>query len=187
MIIAIPAEIHRGEKRVATSPEVVRKLIAAGFEVTVETGAGTGANFSDDVFLEMGAAIAEDAESAWAAGDLVLKVRPPEYNEALGRHETQLMSEGACLISFIWPAQNKDLLKHLTAKKATALAMDSIPRISRAQKLDALSSMANIAGYRAVIEASHHFGRFFAGQITAAGSPRQAPRRPRPYDGAELN
>ena len=169
MIIAIPAEIHRGEKRVAASPEVVRKLIAAGFEVTVETSAGSGANFSDDVFLEMGAAIAEDAESAWAAGDLVLKVRPPEYNEALGRHETQLMSEGACLISFIWPAQNEDLLKHLTAKKATALAMDSIPRISRAQKLDALSSMANIAGYRAVIEASHHFGRFFAGQITAAG------------------
>jgi NAD(P) transhydrogenase subunit alpha len=169
MMIAIPAEIHRGEKRVATSPEVVGKLIEAGFEVTLESGAGRGANFSDDVFLAMGAVIARDTESAWAAGDLILKVRPPEHNDALGRHEIDLMSEGACLISFIWPAQNEDLLKKFAGKKATAMAMDSIPRISRAQKLDALSSMANIAGYRAVIEASHHFDRFLAGQITAAG------------------
>jgi NAD(P) transhydrogenase subunit alpha len=169
MMIAIPAEIHRGEKRVATSPEVVRKLIAAGFEVTVESGAGAGANFSDDIFRGMGAAIATGAESAWAAGDLILKVRPPEFNDELGRHEIDLMSSGARLISFIWPAQHEDLLQQLAAKRATALAMDSIPRLSRAQKLDALSSMANIAGYRAVIEAAHHFGRFFSGQITAAG------------------
>ena len=133
MMIAIPAEIHRGEKRVATSPEVVGKLIAAGFEVTLESGAGRGANFSDDVFRAMGASIARDTESAWAAGDLILKVRPPEYNDALGRHEIDLMSEGACLISFIWPAQNEDLLKKFAGKKATAMAMDSIPRISRAK------------------------------------------------------
>jgi len=169
MKIAIPAEIHRGEKRVATSPEIVRKLIAAGFEVIVESGAGAAASTGDDVLREMGAEIGADAESVWAAGDLVLKVRPPEYNEQLGRHEIELMREGTYLISFIWPAQNEDLLRQLAERKVTVLAMDSIPRISRAQKLDALSSMANIAGYRAVIEASHHFGRFLSGQITAAG------------------
>jgi len=174
MKIAIPAEIHRGEKRVATSPEVVGKLIAAGFEVVVEAGAGSGANFSDDVFLEMGAAIENDTAAVWAAGDLVLKVRPPEYNNELGRHEVEMMQEGAHLISFVWPGQNPELLEHFAGRKATVLAMDSIPRISRAQKLDALSSMANIAGYRAVIEASHNFGRFLSGQITAAGKVEPA-------------
>jgi NAD(P) transhydrogenase subunit alpha len=169
MKIAIPAEIHRGEKRVATSPEVVGKLIAAGFEVIVESGAGTAANFGDDVFREMGVEIVRDTETLWTAGDLILKVRPPEYNNELGRHEIELMAKGAHLISFVWPAQNEDLLKHFAERKVTVLAMDSIPRISRAQKLDALSSMANIAGYRAVIEASHNFSRFLSGQITAAG------------------
>ena len=168
MIIGIPAEIHPGEKRVAASPEVVEKLIAAGFEVVVESGAGFGAHFHDDVFVEVGARIARDPEEAWSS-DLVIKVRPPEHNPELGRHEIDLMKEGAHLISFIWPAQNEDLLKRFAERKVTALAMDSIPRISRAQKLDALSSMANIAGYRAVIEASNLFGRFLAGQITAAG------------------
>jgi NAD(P) transhydrogenase subunit alpha len=146
----------------------VVKLVAAGFDVIVESGAGANASNSDDVFREAGASIAEDAAGAWGA-DLVIKVRPPEFNEELGRHEVELMSEGACLISFIWPAQNEDLLKQFAARKVTVLAMDSIPRISRAQKLDALSSMANIGGYRAVIEAANHFGRFFSGQITAAG------------------
>jgi len=174
MKIAIPAEIHSGEKRVSTSPEVIRKLIAAGFPVTVESGAGAGANIADDVFREMGAEIARDTESAWAAGELILKVRPPEFNNELGRHEVELMPEGAQLISFVWPAQNQELLQQLAARKATVQAMDSIPRISRAQKLDALSSMANIAGYRAVIEAAHHFGRFLAGQITAAGKVEPA-------------
>jgi NAD(P) transhydrogenase subunit alpha len=169
MKIAIPTEIHRGEKRVATSPEVIGKLIAAGFEVIVESGAGAGANVNDGVFVEMGAEIARETESVWAAGELILKVRPPEFNNELGRHEIELMTQGAHLISFIWPGQNEELLQQLAARKATVLAMDSIPRISRAQKLDALSSMANIAGYRAVIEASHQFGRFFSGQITAAG------------------
>jgi NAD(P) transhydrogenase subunit alpha len=169
MKIAIPAEIHRGEKRVSSSPEVVGKLIAAGFEVTVESGAGTSANFGDDQFREMGAEIARDTETAWASGDLILKVRPPQYNNELGRHEIELMPEGSHLISFVWPGQNEEMLQHFADRKVTVLAMDSIPRISRAQKLDALSSMANIAGYRAVIEASHHFGRFFSGQITAAG------------------
>jgi NAD(P) transhydrogenase subunit alpha len=169
MKIAIPTEIHRGERRVGTSPEVVGKLIAAGFEVVVESGAGSGANFSDDVFLSMGATVEANTEAAWSSGDIVLKVRPPEYNNELGRHEIELMQAGAHLISFIWPGQNEEMLRHLASRGVTAMAMDSIPRISRAQKLDALSSMANIAGYRAVIEASHHFGRFLSGQITAAG------------------
>jgi len=169
MKVAIPAEIHRGEKRVSTTPEVVGKLIEAGFEVIVESGAGTGANIGDDLFREMGAEIARTTESAWAAGDLILKVRPPEFNNELGRHEIELMPEDSHLISFVWPGQNEELLQHFAERKVTVLAMDSIPRISRAQKLDALSSMANIAGYRAVIEASHQFGRFFSGQITAAG------------------
>ena len=169
MKIAIPAEIHLGEKRVASSPEVVGKLIAAGFEVIVESAAGKGANFSDDLFREMGAEIAHDTQTAWAAGDLILKVRPPEFNNELGRHEIELMAEGSHLISFVWPGQNEETLQYFAKRKVTVQAMDSIPRISRAQKLDALSSMANIAGYRAIIEASHQFGRFFSGQITAAG------------------
>jgi NAD(P) transhydrogenase subunit alpha len=168
MIIGIPAEIHPGEKRVAASPEMVEKLVAAGFEVVVESGAGAAASFNDDVFMEAGAKIARDPAGAFDA-DLVVKVRPPEINTQLGRHEIDLMREGSRLISFIWPAQNEDLLKLFSERQLTALAMDSIPRISRAQKLDALSSMANIAGYRAVIEASNLFDRFFAGQITAAG------------------
>ena len=147
---------------------MVDKLIDAGFEVMVESGAGAAASFSDDVFLQAGAKIASDTAEAWQA-DLIIKVRPPAENLQLGEHEVDLMREGACLISFIWPAQNEDLLKRFAERRLTALAMDSIPRISRAQKLDALSSMANIAGYRAVIEASNLFGRFFAGQITAAG------------------
>jgi NAD(P) transhydrogenase subunit alpha len=169
MKVAIPSEIHRREKRLAISPEVVRKLIAAGFEVVVESGAGKGASIGDDVFIEMGAEIAGDTESVWAAGDLILKVRPPEFNKEIGRHEIDLMQEGSHLISFVWPAQNEELLQQLAERKVTVQAMDSIPRISRAQKLDALSSMANIAGYRAVIEASHQFNRFLSGQITAAG------------------
>ncbi len=169
MKIAIPAEIHPDEKRIAASPEMVEKLVAAGFDVVVESGAGVGASFGDEAFAAAGAEIARDTESTWAAGDIVLKVRPPEFHDALDRHESELLREGAHLISFVYPAQNEDLLKQLAARKATVLAMDSVPRISRAQKLDALSSMANIAGYRAVVEAANLYGRFFAGQITAAG------------------
>jgi NAD(P) transhydrogenase subunit alpha len=151
------------EKRVATVPEAVEKLIKLGFEVAVESGAGDPANFSDETYRAAGAEIVDSAAKLWATSDIVFKVRGPTAEE-IG-----LMREGGTLVSFIWPAQNPELLEQLAAKKATVLAMDSVPRISRAQKLDALSSMANIAGYRAVIEAAHHFGRFFTGQITAAG------------------
>ena len=140
-----------------------------GFDVIVESGAGAGANFADKAYQDAGAKISKNAQSTWAESDLVIKVRPPQQNPALNQHEIDLMPSGCRLICFLWPAQNEKLLKLLAARNATALSMDSIPRISRAQKLDALSSMANIAGYRSVIEASSKFGRFFAGQITAAG------------------
>jgi proton-translocating NAD(P)+ transhydrogenase subunit alpha len=162
-LIGVPREIAAGEKRVATVPEVVEKLIKLGFKVTVQSGAGDAANFSDDVYRAAGAEIVDDAAKLWASSDIVFKVRGPSAEEV------GLIHEGQTLVSFLWPAQNPDLLQKLAAKKATVLAMDSVPRMSRAQKLDALSSMANIAGYRAVIEAAHHFGRFFTGQITAAG------------------
>ncbi len=169
MKIGIPKEIHSGEQRVATTPAVTEQLIKLGFEVCIETGAGTGANFSDEAYKEAGAKIIKDAKKLWSDSDLILKVRGPEKHPTLKKDEVALLPEGGTLISFIWPAQNEDLLKRLAAKKATVLAMDSIPRISRAQKCDALSSMANIAGYRAIVEAAQHFGRFFTGQITAAG------------------
>jgi len=163
VIIGVPAETEAGEKRVATVPEVVSKLIQLGFGVLVESGAGAAANFDDESYRAAGAEVAQGAPAVWSRADVIFKVRAP--SEA----EVGLMREGTTLVSFIWPAQNPDLMKALAAKKATVLAMDSVPRISRAQKLDALSSMANIAGYRAVIEAAHAFGRFFTGQITAAG------------------
>ena len=163
LTIGVPREVYPGEKRVATVPEVVQKLIKLGFAVTVESGAGTGADLDDAAYQAAGAAIAPDATTLWRAADIIFKVRAPTVDEI------PLIKPGTTLISFVWPAQNPDLMQQLAGRGLTVLAMDSIPRISRAQKMDALSSMANIAGYRAVIEAAHHFGRFFTGQITAAG------------------
>ncbi|MBF0341195.1 MAG: Re/Si-specific NAD(P)(+) transhydrogenase subunit alpha [Magnetococcales bacterium] len=169
MQIGIPREIYPGERRVAASPDSVKQFIKLGFTVVVESNAGQEANFSDEVFQEAGATIAPDAKSLCAAADIILKVRAPMAAADGKSHEADLLKAGQTLISFIWPAQNKELMDRLAGLGVTVLAMDSVPRISRAQKLDALSSMANIAGYRAVIEAAHHFGRFFTGQITAAG------------------
>jgi NAD(P) transhydrogenase subunit alpha len=169
MRIGIPREVHSGEKRVAATPESVEALIGLGFTVAVEGGAGEGAHLRDADYRAAGAMVVPDPRALWAESDIVLKVRAPERHPTLGVDETELLREGATLIGFLWPAQNPDLLQRLAARRATALAMDSVPRISRAQKLDALSSMANIGGYRAIVEAANHFGRFFAGQITAAG------------------
>jgi H+-translocating NAD(P) transhydrogenase subunit alpha len=164
MRIGIPAETFPGEKRVATVPEVVEKLIKLGFAVSVQSGAGDAANFDDDSYKAAGAQVAPDAAALWSSADIVFKVRAPDAGE-IG-----LMHEGQVLIGFIWPAQNPDLMQQLAARKVTVLAMDSLPRmLSRAQKMDALTSMAGITGYRAVIEAAHAFGRFLTGQITAAG------------------
>ena len=163
MKIGIPKEIRSGEKRVAGSPKLVAKLLKLGFDVSVETQAGVSANVSDQGWIDAGAEIIGSADDLWAQSDIIIKVNPPEADEAM------LLTEGKTLISFFWPAQNEELLKSIAKQGANVLSMDCVPRISRAQKLDALSSMANIAGYRAVIEAGNNFGHFFTGQITAAG------------------
>ena len=169
MKIGVPREVHPDETRVAVTPETAERLQKLGFSVALEAGAGEKAHFSDDAYREAGVEIVEDVKALWSGSDIVMKVREPEPHPVLGVDETELVREGGTLISFIWPAQNPELMERLAARKATVLAMDSVPRISRAQKLDALSSMANIAGYRAVVEAASHFGRFFTGQVTAAG------------------
>lgn len=169
MKIGIPKEVFPGECRVAATPDTAKRLQKLGFEVLIESGAGEAANFPDDAYTQAECKIVPDAPMLWASSDIVLKVRPPEMHPQLGQHEVDLLAEEGTLVSFIWPAQNKELLDKLAARKATVLAMDAIPRITRAQKMDALSSMANIAGYRAVVEAANHFDRFFPGQITAAG------------------
>jgi len=163
-VIGVPRETFAGEKRVATVPEVVEKLVKLGFKVAVQSGAGDAANFSDEAYTAAGAQIIADVPALWATSDIVFKVRAPSGDEV------GLLREGQTLISFIWPAQNPALMQQLAARKATVLAIDSLPRmLSRAQKMDALTSMASITGYRAVIEAANAFGRFFNGQITAAG------------------
>jgi NAD(P) transhydrogenase subunit alpha len=169
MKIGVPKEVHAGERRVATTPEAAGQLQKLGFSVAIESGAGAAANFTDAEYEQAGVEIVGDARKLWADSDILIKVRGPERHDALKVDELDLLHKGQVLISFLWPAQNPAILDALAAKGVTALAMDSIPRISRAQKLDALSSMANIAGYRAVVEAAQHFGRFFMGQITAAG------------------
>ena len=169
MKIGVPKEIHDGEKRVATTPDVAKHLIKLGFEVLVESGAGEGSSLSDAAYTEAGVTVVEGAKAIWDDSDVILKVRSLEFNSSLNSEEVDLLREKQVIITFLAPAQNPDLLKKLAEKKVTALSMDSVPRISRAQKMDALSSMGNIAGYRAVVEAAQHFGRFFTGQITAAG------------------
>ncbi len=162
--IGVPRETFPGEKRVATVPEVVAKLVKLGFSVAVESGAGDAASFSDDAYRAEGATIAANAAELWGTSDIVFKVRPPSTEEVA------LVRPGMTLIGFIWPAQHPDLMAQLAAAKATVLAIDALPRtLSRAQKMDALTSMAGVSGYRAVVEAANAFGRFFNGQITAAG------------------
>ena len=169
MRIGVPKEVHDGERRVATTPEVATQLQSLGFVVSVETGAGSAADFSDEAYRQAGATIVADTRELWNTSDVILKVRAPEMHPGLGVDETELLRRGQTLICFLWPGQHPDLLQRLSGMGVNALAVDSIPRISRAQKMDALSSMANVAGYRAVVEAAQHFGRFFTGQITAAG------------------
>jgi NAD(P) transhydrogenase subunit alpha len=160
-LIGVPRETFAGEKRVATVPEVVEKLTKLGFRVAVESGAGDAANFADDAYRAAGAEVVGDV---WGDADILFKVRAPSTSEV------QKLRQGQTLIGFIVPAQNPDLMQQLAARKVTVLAIDSLPRmLSRAQKMDALTSMAGITGYRAVIEAAHAFGRFLTGQVTAAG------------------
>ena len=164
LTIGVPRESFAGEKRVATVPEVVAKLVKLGFAVRVESGAGVGANFDDEAYRAAGAEIAANAAELMASSDIVFRVRPPTLDEV------GAMRPGTTLIGFVWPAQNPELMQAMAARNLTVLAIDSLPRqLSRAQKMDALTSMASISGYRAVIEAANAFDRFFNGQITAAG------------------
>ncbi len=168
MKVGIPLEISQNELRVAATPKTVKRLQKQGFEVYIQHNAGVKANFSDKEFEEAGAKIVATAADIYGKSDIVLKVKEPSMEEV------DLMREGLVMLSYLWPAQNQPLLQKLADKKVNAVAMDAIPRISRAQKMDVLSSMANIAGYRAVIEGSFHFGRFLNGQITAAGKVEPA-------------
>lgn len=164
MLIGVPKETAPGEKRVATVPEVVEKLRKLGFSVLVQSGAGDAANFADDTYRAAGAEVVASAAEVWSRADIVFKVRPPAPDEVA------LLRQGGMLVGFVWPAQNPELMQQLAARQATVLAIDALPRqLSRAQKMDALTSMAGISGYRAVIEAANAFGRFFNGQVTAAG------------------
>ena len=172
--VGIPKEIYPNERRVAATPETVQKIRKLGLEVVVEAGAGDASDFADSVYVSAGATIAENADAVWTGSDIILKVRQPMFRPGTTVHESDLMKPGAALISFFWPAQNKELIERMAARKVTVLAMDAMPRITRAQRMDALSAMANIAGYRAVIEAAACFGRFFPGQVTAAGRVKPA-------------
>ena len=161
--IGAPKEAFPGEARVALTPDSAQQLQKLGYECLIETGAGKAAGFSDDSYRSHGVTVVDDVNALYRTADVVAKVRPPELSEA------EQLREGQTLVSFFYPAQSKELLELCSRQGANVIAMDMVPRISRAQKMDALSSMANIAGYRAVIEAGNNFGRFFTGQITAAG------------------
>lgn len=163
MRIGIPKELFPGECRVATTPEAAQQLQKLGYSVAIEAGAGEAAKLQDSEYQAAGVDIISSAAELWAGSDIIMKVRPPNDDEV------QYLKEGQTLVSFLAPAQSPELLQALADKKVNALAMETIPRLSRSQKMDALSSMANIAGYRAIVEAAQHFGRFFTGQITAAG------------------
>ena len=162
MIISVPKESYKGEKRVALTPESAGHIIKLGHDLRIESGAGKAAEFSDAEYTQAGVAVV-DSDAIWTDTDVVMKVR------SVSDDEVAKLQAGVTLISFFWPAQNEELLNNLAAAKVNVIAMDSVPRISRSQKMDALSSMANIGGYRAIVEAANQFGRFFTGQITAAG------------------
>jgi NAD(P) transhydrogenase subunit alpha len=168
MRVGIPKEIHQGERRVAATPDTVARLRKLGFSVVIEKGAGAAADFPDAAYAAAGATIVDGPAGVWSC-EVVAKVRPPQYHPGTGQEEAEMLAEGSTLISFVYPAQNASLLQMFAGQNKNLIAMDAVPRITRAQKLDALSSMANIAGYRAVVEAANQFGRFFTGQITAAG------------------
>jgi NAD(P) transhydrogenase subunit alpha len=174
MKVGIPKEIAVGERRVAGTADTVKRLIKMGFSVVVQSGAGLGARISDEQYAASGASIVETDEEIWAEADVIIKVRPPILDEERGSHEADRLRAGVLLVCLLFPAQCRGLMERMGARGGSVLALDQIPRISRAQKMDVLSSMANIAGYRAIIEAVNLYGGFFGGQITAAGRTKPA-------------
>ena len=163
MKVGCPKEVVAGEQRVAMTPHSVRQIQKLGYDCVVQSGAGSAAGFDDAAYADAGAAGVKTAASLWKQADIIVKVR------GVTGTEQKSLRDGQTVVSMFWPAQNPDLLDLFKAANSNAIAMDMVPRISRAQKMDVLSSMANIAGYRAVIESGNQFGRFFTGQITAAG------------------
>lgn len=170
MRVAVPKEITPGEFRVALTPDAVSRLVKSGNEVTVESGAGAGAWISDDAFRDAGGTVAPDVAALYESADVVLKVQRPMEHEAAGRHEADMLTEGCVLIAFLQPMSEAGLIKRLADNSITAISMDAIPRIARAQSMDALSSMASISGYRAALIAADSLPKFFPMMITAAGS-----------------
>jgi len=174
MRIAVPKEIVAGERRVALVPALVASLIKSGLEVAVEAGAGEGAFFADADYEKAGAKIVAEPAALYREAGIVLKVQRPTQHPVLGKHEVDLMGEGSVLISFLQPASDPDLVRRLVDRKITSLSMDTIPRISRAQSMDALSSQATVAGYKAVLIAAFFLGKFLPMLTTAAGTIRPA-------------
>ncbi len=170
MRIAVPREIRSGERRVALVPESVKKLVKAGVSVAIEQGAGEAAFFTDSPYREAGAEVSGDLAALLGGADMVLKVQAPAFNQAAGVDESDLLREGGILLGTLLPARHRDVLEKLAARRVSALAIDQIPRITRAQAMDTLSSMANIAGYKAALIAANHLPRYFPMLMTAAGT-----------------
>jgi NAD(P) transhydrogenase subunit alpha len=170
----VPKEHAPGETRVAATPDSIKRLIKAGFEVTIEAGAGQAAHLSDKAFADAGASVSSDAKSAWSSADVVVKVGPPQQNAGLGVHEASLLKPGAILVCHVWAHKNLPLVKLLRDRKTSCLALELLPRISRAQSMDTLSSQANIAGYKAVVLAASRLGKYFPLLMTAAGTIQPA-------------
>jgi H+-translocating NAD(P) transhydrogenase subunit alpha len=169
MRVGIPKEADSRESRVATTPKVIAKLQKIGFSILVEKGAGNEAFISDQDYQEAGATIIDTAKELWAASDIIVKMRPPAFRDDLGEDECDFVQQGQTIICMVNPGSNTELVEKLAKKEVTLFALECIPRITRAQKMDVLSSQGNIAGYRAVVEAAQHYGGFFSGQMTAAG------------------
>ena len=174
MKIAVPKEILTDERRVALIPAAIGSLLKSGFEVMVESGAGIGADYSDTEYQQAGAALTSSLSELYQNADVILKVRPPAYHDTLGRHEIDLFPEGAMLIGFLEPLRQPELAKKLAERRLSAFALETVPRISRAQAMDALSSQASAAGYKAVIIAAEALRKYFPMLTTAAGTVRPA-------------
>ena len=170
MKIGVPREIVPGERRVALTPDAAAALAKLGLTVLVEAGAGSGAFFSDAAYEKAGASIVPDAAALYGQADVVLKVQKPQEHSTLGQHEVDLMREGTVLVAFLHALTSPDLVRRLAARKMTSFAMEGVPRISRAQRMDALSSQANIAGYKAALIAAESLAKFFPMLMTAAGT-----------------
>ena len=170
----VPKEHAQGETRVAATPDSIKRLIKSGFEVTVEAGAGQGANIADKAYVEAGASVTEDAKSAWSSADVVAKIGPPLHNPKLGADEVALLKDGAILVCHVWASKNLPLVKTLRDRRVSCLALELLPRISRAQSMDTLSSQANIAGYKAVVLGAARLGKYFPLLMTAAGTIQPA-------------